>query len=292
MITDSTRVAVITGASSGLGLEAAKALAAQGWRVIATGRNPERSAKAEQTIRNASSNGQVDMLLADLALLTEAERIAHEIAALTDRVHVLINNAGGMATEKRITREGLEENFAGNHLGPFLLTNRLLPLLKRAAAAAPKGQVRIINTASDASEMVPTLNLDDLQNLGNFSVGLAYCSGKLANVLFARALAKRLHADGIVAHSMHPGAVDSNFFIRLGEETNARLSGIAKVTPEQGADTLVWLASAEEPGQSSGGYFYQRAARKPNPLIDDDAFLDRFWSESEKLVAQALATAS
>lgn len=291
MTNHSTRVAVITGASSGLGLETAKALAAQGWRVIATGRNPERSAKAEQAIRNASTTGQVDMLVADLALMAEAERVASAIAALTDRVHVLINNAGGMATEKTITREGLEENFAGNHLGPFLLTNRLLPLLKRAAIDAPKGQVRILNTASDASEMVPTLNLDDLQNLDNFSIGLAYCSGKLANVLFARALAKRLHADGIVAHSMHPGAVDSNFFTRLSEETNARLSSIAKVTPEQGADTLIWLATADEPGHSSGDYFYMRAPRKPNPVIDDEAFIDRFWIESETLVTRALAAA-
>lgn len=291
MTTTTSRVAVITGASSGLGLETAKALAAQGWRVIAIGRNPERSARAEQAIRNASTTGQVDMLLADLALMTEAARAAREIAALTDRVHVLVNNAGGMATEKNITREGLEENFAGNHLGPFLLTTQLLPLLKRAAAEAPTGQVRIINTASDASEMVPTLNLDDLQNLNNFSVGLAYCSGKLANVLFARALAKRLHDDGIVAHSMHPGTVDSNFFTHFDEEAKARISDRIMLTPEQGADTLIWLASADEPGHSSGGYFCQRAPRKPNPLIDDQAFLDRFWTESEKLVTGALARA-
>lgn len=291
MTNDTTRVAVITGASSGLGLETAKALAAQGWRVIATGRNPERSAKAEQAIRAASTTGQVDMLLADLALMAEAERVAREIAALTDRVHVLINNAGGMATEKIITREGLEENFAGNHLGPFLLTNRLLPLLKRAAIEAPKGQVRILNTASDASEMVPTLNLDDLQNLDNFSIGLAYCSGKLANVLFARALAKRLHADGIVAHSMHPGTVDSNFFTNFDEAAKSRVSNLTLLPPELGADTLIWLATADEPGHSSGDYFYLRAPRKPNPVIDDETFIDRFWTESEKLVTRALASA-
>lgn len=289
MTTGTPRVAVITGASSGLGLETARALAAKGWRVIATGRNPERSARAEQAIREASTNGQVDMLVADLALMAEAERLASGIAALADRVDVLVNNAGGMAAEKVITAEGLEENFAGNHLGPFVLTNRLLPLLKRAAADAPKGSVRIINTSSDASEMVPTLNLEDLQNLDNYSVGLAYCSGKLANVLFARALAKRLKDDGIVAHSMHPGTVDSNFFANLGEETMAHVSTLNMVTPEQGADTLIWLATAEEPGQSSGGYFYHRAPRNPNPLIDDDAFIDRLWNESEKLVATVLA---
>jgi len=289
MSTDTPRVVVITGASSGVGLETAKALAAQGWRVIATGRNPERSAKAEQTIRDVSTNGQVDMLLVDLALMAEVERVASDIAALTDRVHVLVNNAGGIATEKVITREGLEENFAGNHLGPFLFTKRLLPLLKRAAADAPKASVRIINTSSEAGEMVPTLNLDDLQNLNNFSAGLAYCSGKLANALFARALAKLLKDDGIVAHSMHPGTVDSNFFTNLDEESMSHVRTYKMLTPEQGADTLIWLVTAEEPGQSSGGYFYHRAPRKPNPLIDDDTFIDRFWKESEKLVASVLA---
>src|SRR5690625_6882674 len=102
------------------------------------------------------------MIVADLALMADAARVADEVARVTDRVDVLINNAGGMATEKVITTEGLEENFAGNHLGPFLLTNRLLPLLRRAAADGP---VRIINTASDASEMIHGLNLDELEDL-------------------------------------------------------------------------------------------------------------------------------
>lgn len=289
MTVGTPRVAVITGASSGLGLATAKALAAEGWRVIATGRNPERSAAAEQAIREVSTTGQVDMLLADLALMADAARLADEIAGLTDRIDVLINNAGGMAAEKVMTAEGLEENFAGNHLGPFLLTNRLLPLLKRAAADAPTGSVRIINTSSDASEMIPTLNLDDMQNLDNYSVGAAYCSSKLANVLFARALAKRLKGDGIITHSMHPGTVDSNFFADLGEETMAYVKTLTMQTPQEGADTLVWLATADEPGRSSGGYFYQRAPRTPNPLIDDDAFIDRFWQKSEELVASVLA---
>lgn len=288
MTTNNKRTAVITGASSGLGLETAKALAVQGWWVIAIGRNPERSAKAERAIRDVSTSGQVTMLLADLALMADAERVAAEIAALTDRIQVLVNNAGGMATGKVITKEGLEENFAGNHLGHFLLTDRLLPLLKRAVVDAPKGGVRIVNTSSDASEMVPTLNLDDLQNLNNFSVGLAYCGSKLANVLFTRALARRLKDDGIVAHAAHPGTVGSNFFTNFSEEAKSRLGGCAMLTPEQGADTLIWLATAEEPGHSSGGYFHQRAPRTPNPLIDDDVFIDRFWRESEKLVNSVL----
>ena len=282
-----SRVAVVTGASSGIGKEVAKALAAQGWRVIGTGRNPERIAASEAEIRAASATGQVEMIAADLSLMASAEETARRIAALTDRVHLLVNNAGGMTSDKVITSEGLEANFAGNHLGPFLLTQRLLPLLRTAAAGSPPGSVRILNTASDASEMIPSINLDDLQNLERFSPGLAYCTGKLANVLFARALASRLEADGIVAHAVHPGAVDSNFFSHAPADTQARARDIEKASETEGADTLVWLATDDAAVRSSGGYWYRRQPRAPNPVVDDVAVVDRFWLESEKLIANA-----
>lgn len=287
MTSDIQRVAVVTGASSGIGKETAKALAAQGWRVIAVGRDPGRSAAAETEIRAASSGGGVDMIRADLALMADAARTARDIATLTDRIDVLVNNAGGMAKQKVITAEGYEENFAGNHLGPFLLTQRLLPLLRRAAASAPPGSVRIINTSSDASEMTPGLPWNDLQNLDNYNPGAAYCNSKLANVLFARGLAKRLASDGIVAHAMHPGTVDSNFITHADERTQARIRTFAMQTPIQGADTLIWLATAEEPGKTTGGYFYRRKPRTPNPVVDDDGYVERLWNESEKLIAQA-----
>jgi NAD(P)-dependent dehydrogenase (short-subunit alcohol dehydrogenase family) len=200
---------------------------------------------------------------------------------------VLVNNAGGMAKRQVITAEGYEENFAGNHLGPFLLTTRLLPLLRRAARDAPQGSVRIVNTSSDASEMIPGLPWDDLQMRDNYSPGAAYCHGKLANVLFARGLARRLAGDGIVAHAMHPGTVDSNFITHADERTQARIRTFAAQTPTQGADTLIWLATAEEPGKSSGGYFYQRKPRAANPVVYDDAYVDRLWEASEKLIAMA-----
>lgn len=283
----SARVAVITGASSGLGKHTAMVLAAQGWRVIGTGRDPVRSAAAEADIRAASSGGAVTMLRADLSLMADAARLADEIAGLTDHIDVLINNAGGMASQLVMTREGYEENFAGNHLGPFLLTNRLLPLLQAAANTAPKGAVRIINTASDASEMIPAINLDDLQNLAHYSVGAAYCASKLANVLHVRALAGRLAGDGIVAHAMHPGAVDSNFFTHAPADTQERTKNIPKATVEDGADTLIWLATAPEAGETSGLYWHQRALRKPNPLVDDAELVAGFWDASAALVARS-----
>jgi NAD(P)-dependent dehydrogenase (short-subunit alcohol dehydrogenase family) len=287
MAANTQRVAVVTGASSGIGKETAKALAARGWRVIAVGRDPARIAAAEQEIRAASSTGKVNMIRADLALMADAARAARDISALTDRIDVLVNNAGGMAKRKVITSEGFEENFAGNHLGPFLLTNRLLPLLRRAAADAPQGSVRIINTSSDASEMIPGIPWGDLQMPDRYQAGAAYCYSKLANVLFARGLAKRLADDGIVAHAVHPGTVDSNFITHADEQTQARIRTFEAQTPTQGADTLIWLATAQEPGNSSGGYFFQRKPRVANPVVLDDAYVDRLWDESEKLTAKA-----
>jgi NAD(P)-dependent dehydrogenase (short-subunit alcohol dehydrogenase family) len=188
-----------------------------------------------------------------------------------------------MAREKVMTSEGYEANFAANFIGPFVLTARLLPLLRKAAADAPAGSVRIVNTASDGSEMIPTLNLADLQNLGNWSPGAAYCSGKLANVLHARALAGKLAADGIVAHAVHPGTVGSNFFSHTPDSVQAAYGEAPKLTSAQGADTVIWLASADEPGGSSGGYWYERQPRKPNPVVEDAAFVEAFWQAAEKL---------
>jgi NAD(P)-dependent dehydrogenase (short-subunit alcohol dehydrogenase family) len=277
------RVAVVTGANSGIGKQVAKALARQGWRVIGTGRDADRIKAAEAEIRAAAPDAQIDILRADLSLLAEAETLADAIAARTDRVDLLVNNAGGMTDALVMTSEGLEANFVGNHLGPFVLTRRLLPLLGAAAADAPKGSVRIINTASDASEMIPGINLDDLQNLERFSPGLAYCTGKLANVLFARALAVRLADDNIVAHAVHPGAVASNFFSYAPADTQERAKGLEKASEEEGADTIIWLATAPEGGQSSGGYWHHRAPRTPNQVVEDAAVVARFWEESEKL---------
>ncbi|MET0239263.1 MAG: SDR family NAD(P)-dependent oxidoreductase [Sphingobium sp.] len=283
------RVAVVTGASSGIGKAAAMALAAQGWRIIGVGRDPARCDAAAAQIAAMATQGDVAMIRADLSRLADAARAAREIAAITDRVDILINNAGGMCTGQVVTEEGLEESFAANHLGPFLLTQRLLPLLRAAAADAPAGSVRILVTASDASEMTPGLIWDDLQLLDptNFSTGRAYCNAKLANVMFARGLAGRLADDGIVAHAMHPGIVGSNFFNHAPADTRERTAALDKATPEEGADTLVWLATAEEPGQTTGGYFHRRAPRPPHAAAQDDAQVDRLWAMSEALLAKA-----
>lgn len=286
------RVAVVTGASSGIGLEAAKALAAAGWRVIAMGRDPARSAAAQAEIRAAArGESRVEMLLGDLALVAEAARLAREVAARTDRVDALLNNAGGVGRERVVTPEGNEATFAGNHLGHFVLTNRLLPQLRAAAADQPAGAVRIISVSSSAHEVSQGLDFDDAQSLKTFSTVGAYANAKLANILFTRALAKRLAAEGIVAHAMHPGMVATKFASR-GDETMQRYFEAKKdfaVSPQMGADTLVWLAAAPEPGTTTGGYFHNRAPATPSLAAQDDAAAGRLWTESEALVARAEA---
>ena len=285
-----TRIAVVTGASSGIGLEAAKALARAGWRVIGVGRDPERSAAALAEIRAAAlAGGEADMLRADLGLMADTARLAKDIAARTNRIDVLLNNAGGTSHARAVTPEGNEATFAGNHLGPFLLTNRLMPLLRTAVAVQPRGAVRIVNTASSAHEYSPGLDWSDLQMLNHFIPTQAYCNAKLANVLFTRALARRAAQHGIVVHCVHPGIVSSRFASYGDEAMQQYFAANADkvISAKEGADGLIWLATARELGDSTGGYFFQRAPGTVSALGRDDAAAERLWTESDRLVAGA-----
>jgi NAD(P)-dependent dehydrogenase (short-subunit alcohol dehydrogenase family) len=273
------QTAVITGASAGVGLAAAKSLAREGWRVIGVGRNAERCAAADAELREAASGGDVTMLRGDLSLMADAARLADEIGALTDCIDLLANNAGGMIPEPKVTAEGLEECFAGNHLGPFVLTTRLLPLL----LAAP--QPRVINTSSDGSEMIPGLNWDDLQDPLKLSPGASYCSGKLANVIFAAELARRYGWEGLLAFSFHPGTVASNFFSHVPETTRAHTDSLDKITPDAGAETLLWLNSQPADALDNGGYYHRCAPRVPNPTAHDPANGERLWALSDELTS-------
>jgi NAD(P)-dependent dehydrogenase (short-subunit alcohol dehydrogenase family) len=229
------------------------------------------------------------MISLDLALLDDTIRAAGEIAALTDRIDALLNNAGGSGTERVLTADGNEATFAGNHLGHFVLTQRLLPLLRVAAAHSARGATRIINTASSAHQFAPGLNWQDLQMVQNFAPMPAYCNAKLANVLFTRALAERLGDEGIVTHAMHPGAVDTNFITRADAATQKYMRGLDLLSAEDAADTLVWLVTAAEPGASTGGYFHQRKRIPTSAAANDAAAARRLWAESEKLAARVLA---
>jgi len=281
------RVAVVTGASSGIGLETAKALAAMGWHVIGQGRDADRSARADAEIREACANGgKVDFLRANLSLMSETARLADEIKALTDRIDILLNNAGGVRDKRYVTGEGTEETFSANHLAPFLLTRELMPRLEAAAAESAPGSVRILGVSSLAYLQPTGMNWDDLQNLdGEFHAAGAYCQAKLANQLFNIELNRRVNGKGIVSQALVPGPVKTNF-ANHGDETMQNYMKVAEgLTPQEVAKTLVWMATASETGVDGGRMFYEMQEVPVQPHGKDEAAATRLWTESEKILS-------
>jgi len=276
------KTAVVTGASSGIGLVVARELAKSGWRVLAHGRDSERAAAALDAIRHAVPASPVEMVLADLSVMAEAARFANEISRRTDRIDLLVNNAGFTPAARVETSDGYEQCFVANHLGPFLLTNRLLPLLRQAGPSS-----QIINTSSVAHRFIKDMLWDDLQQTRAFSASDAYCQSKLANILHAKGLAKRLKADRIRANAVHPGFVQSNFsshgnrVVRLMYKLGAPFA----LNSEQGADTILWLAQGGAP-DATGQYFTKRKIAASTPAANSDAGVERLWAISEDLVAR------
>jgi retinol dehydrogenase-12 len=221
------------------------------------------------------------LVLAELSVWAEAARAAQEIGTLAERIDLLVNNAGGPASVRRTTIDGFEHTLAANHLGPFLLTGKLLPLLR---AAGPGAQV--INVSSVAHRFVKDMVWDDLQSERKFDISTAYAQSKLANILFTRALAQKVAVDGIRVNAVHPGMVQTNFSTH-GNWLIKTIYALARpfsLTPEQGADTILWLATNPEPG--TGGYFVKRKPGPATPAAESAEGADRLWSVSEALLAK------
>jgi retinol dehydrogenase 12 len=269
-------VCVVTGATSGIGKAAATALARLGATVVLVGRDRGRTeAAAAEIARVSASPPRAEV--ADLASLEQVRGLAGRLAGL-ERIDVLINNAGLVLGERRGTPEGFEHVFAVNHLAPFLLTNLLLP---RLTASAP---ARVITVTSDAHSAA-RLDLDDPNLEHGWDSWRSYANSKLANILFTRELARRLHGTGVTANCAHPGVVRTGFgrearpLLRLG----VTLARPFLLSPERGADTIVYLASSPEVADETGGYYVRGQRREPSAAARDDAAARRLWQISEEL---------
>ncbi len=276
------KTCLVTGATHGIGLATARALAAAGATVLVHGRDEARGAAVAADITRASGNRAVRFVQADFARLAEVRRCAQELSAAVPRLDVLINNAAMMGAAGARTADGFEATFAVNHLAPFLLTNLLLAKLRESAPA------RVVIVASEAHRRA-ALDFGDLMNTGVGFIA-AYQRSKLANLLFARALARRLAGSGITVNALHPGFVNSHLFHGTPRFARLVLASAARPfmrTPEQGAQTCVYLASAAEVDGRSGGYYRRCREVAPSAAAQSDADAARLWDESARLTGLA-----
>lgn len=267
---------VITGATNGIGLAAAEALAARGARLAIVARDPARAEAAVARVRAASgANSEVDVLMADLSTQAEVRRLAAEIRERYPRVDVLANNAGVILSRRQISADGFELTWAVNHLAPFLLTTLLLDRLRESAPA------RVITTSS-AAHRGNRIPFDDLNAERGYASFRRYGESKLANILFTAELARQLQGSGVTANCFHPGFVATGFNGNNGAMMRTAMGALRPFqrSPARGADTLVWLADAPEVGDVTGCYFVDRQQRTPSPAAHDAEAAARLWAVS------------
>lgn len=272
------KVVVITGATSGIGQVAAERLAKLGARIVLVARDRGRAEATLARLREKAPGIAHGVHFADLSRLAEMKRVASEIAEAEPRIDVLINNAGAMFNKRRVTEDRLERTFALNHMAYFVLTHGLR---ERLVASAPS---RVINTASEAHRGA-RLDFDDLQSTRGYSGFKVYGRSKLCNILYTRELARRLAGTGVTANCLHPGFVGTRF----GDESGGlgawviRLAKLLAISPEEGAKTIVHLATSDDVAHDSGEYFHRCRIASPALEAQDDVAAERLWLESARL---------
>jgi NAD(P)-dependent dehydrogenase (short-subunit alcohol dehydrogenase family) len=280
---------LITGGNTGIGKEAAAGLASLGAQVVITSRNEERGRSARQEIAARSGNNSVDVMALDLASFRSIRSFTADVLDRFDRLDVLVDNAGLILRRRTETEDGFEATFGINHLGHFLLTDLLLDRLR---ASAPSRVVVVASSAHKGARQ--GLDFDDLQSIRKYRWMEAYSKSKLANIYFARELARRLDGTGVTVNALHPGFVRSDFG-RGGDLGGLYgwgikyLAGPFAISSERGARTTIYLASSPEVGGVTGGYFYKCKPAVPSRVAQDDAAARRLWDVSEQLVASVPA---
>ena len=294
------RVCLVTGATAGIGAVTARELARMGATVVGVGRNPDKCATVGERVKSETGNPQVEFLSADLSSQAQVRRLAEAFKQKYDRLEVLVNNAGAYYLTRQDCVDGIELTFALNHLGYFLLTNLLLDLIKASAPA------RIVNVSSNAHQSA-RMDFASLKGGGFYNSWAAYSQSKLANLLFTYELARRLEGTGVTVNALHPGFVASSFahnngwLVAWGTKVAQKLAGrptksrvwgpggtrSAKRppgrTPEDGARTVIYLATSPEVEGISGKYFIDEKVVDSSPVSYDETSAKRLWVVSEQM---------
>jgi NAD(P)-dependent dehydrogenase (short-subunit alcohol dehydrogenase family) len=279
------KTVVVTGGTSGIGEVAAERLAQMGARIVLVARDKSRATATLRRLRERGPKLAHSVHCADLTRLAEIKRVAAQIASQEPRIDVLINNAGALFGRRQVTADGLEYTFALNHMAYFIMTEGLRERLTLSAPA------RIVNTAS-ASHYEAMLDFDDLQSENSFSATKAYGRSKLCNVLFTRELARRLYGTGITANCLHPGFVATRF----GDQSGGLISHFVwfakffAISPEKGAQTIVYLASSPDVAGMTGKYFDECRVATPSLQARDDRAASLLWERSAALAGMTQET--
>ncbi len=275
---------LITGANSGIGKATTMALAQKGNELILVCRNEQKAKALETELKLAYPNALVHVFIADLSVMKSIQHLVQQIQTQFSKIDVLINDAGAFVPTKQLSADGFELTLATNHLSYFYLTQQLLPLLHQSQEA------RIVNVASEAHK-IAQVEWNDIHLSKKFTGMRAYANSKLFNIMFTYTLANQLQNTSVTVNAMHPGGVNTNFGNSVTGLVGIafRWLGFMMRTPEQGAETVIWLAENDEVKTRSGGYYKDKKTIASSAMSYDKEAWQRLWQISEELIQQALA---
>ena len=276
------KICLVTGSTSGIGKVTARELANRGATVVLVSRSRAKGEATQAEIKQATGNQHVELLVADLSVLEDVRKLATEFQHTHDHLHLLVNNAGCAYPRRTLTTDGFEATLAVNYLAPFLLTELLLDTLKASAPA------RIINVSS-AQHANASIEFDNLQGEKKYGNLRNYNQAKLALLFWTYELARRLEGTGVTVNALHPGVTASNFVDGMSGPA-ALVMKLGKpflLTPEQGAQTILYLATSPEVEGVSGKYFVKSQETKSSSRSYDQAASSRLWDVTEQLIARS-----